>query len=220
MNRNKTMMINHVKEHVTIYVFMIVLLLTGIIFGAIIVNSMSFVQKQDLFFQLDRYFNLLNGEDTIYNKDVLKRSFFFHMKYLLLFFILGLTIIGLPVVWLLTFVKGLVIGFSVGFMVNQLGFKGLLLATLSIAPQNILILPIYIVAASLAMIFSLSLLYKLFGRTYNQSIGKPFLQYIMMFGILHVGALGSSIIETFVANEALKSVVKTSYHIIMNIMFI
>lgn len=217
MDRNKTLLMNHLKNHVTIYVFMIVLLLTGVIFGAIIVNSMSFVQKQDLFFHLERYFALANGDETIASKDILKRSFFFHMKYLLLLFILGMTIIGLPVVWVLIFVKGLVIGFSVGFIVNQLGVKGLMLATLSIAPQNIIIIPIYIIAASLAMIFSLSLLYKLFGRTFNQSIGRPFVQYSLIFILLHVGALGSSLIETFVANEALKAVLKTSFYIIINI---
>ncbi len=36
--------------------FMIILFLTGITFGAFIVNSMHFVQKQDLFFYLERFF--------------------------------------------------------------------------------------------------------------------------------------------------------------------
>src|SRR5690625_2373668 len=118
---NKIGVFNHIKDHLTIYVFMAILFLTGIIFGAITVNSMSFIQKQDLFFHLDRYFIQLNGDETIASKDILKRSFFFHMKYLFLLFILGLTIIGLPIVWILIFIKGLVIGFSVGFIVNQLG---------------------------------------------------------------------------------------------------
>src|SRR5690625_5034351 len=95
----KKNVLNHIKDHLTIYVFMIILFLTGIIFGAITVNSMSFIQKQDLFFHLDRYFLQLNGDETIASKDILKRSFFFHVKYLSLLFIIGLTIIGLPIVW-------------------------------------------------------------------------------------------------------------------------
>src|SRR5699024_3064192 len=161
MYLNQTNLQHHVKEHIHVYVFMTILLLTGVIFGAIIVNSMSFVQKEDLYFQLDRYFHMANTENPIAYTDIVKRSFFFHMKYLLLLCLLGLTIIGLPVVWILVFIKGLVIGFSVGFIVNQLGLKGLLLATLSIAPQNMIIIPIYIIAASLAMIFSLRLIHKL-----------------------------------------------------------
>ena len=111
----------------TIYIFMITLFLTGIIFGAITVNSMSFVQKQDLFFHLDRYFVQLNGEEEIASKDILKRSFFFHVKYLFLLFILGLTIIGIPVVWILIIMKGHVIGFYVGLIVKKLCGKGLLI---------------------------------------------------------------------------------------------
>lgn len=200
----------------TIYLFMITLFLTGIIFGAITVNSMSFIQKQDLFFHLDRYFNQITGDETIASKDILKRSFFFHMKYLFLLFILGLTIIGLPVVWILIFMKGLVIGFSVGFIVNQLGGKGLLLASLSIAPQNIIIIPVYIIAGSLSMIFSLLLLKKLIGRSVSHSLGSPFVQYSFVFLLLLLSALGSSLIETFIANEAFKAVLKTSYFIMIN----
>lgn len=217
MYMKKSFVFDHVKDNMTIYIFMTTLFLTGIIFGALTVNSMSFIQKQDLFFHLDQYFVQLNGDETIASKDILKRSFFFHFKYLSLLFILGLTIIGLPVVWVLIFIKGLVIGFSVGFIVNQLGSKGLLLATLSIAPQNMIIIPVYIVAGCLSMIFSLTLLYKLFGRSVTHSIGRPFIQYTFIFIILIICAFGSSIIETFISNEAFKAVLKTSY-VIMSIM--
>src|SRR5699024_10189884 len=147
----------HVKNYATIYIFMVILFLTGVIFGAIIVNSMSFVQKQDLFFYLERFFGRLIDAGYIENSEILKSNFLNHMKYLLLIFVLGLSVIGLPLVWVLLFLKGLVVGFLVGFIVNQLGFQGFLLAATAIAPQNFLIIPIYIVASSLAMIFSLSL---------------------------------------------------------------
>lgn len=217
MNVNRTRIILHVKDHMTVYVFMMILLLTGIVFGAIIVNSMSFIQKEDLFFHMDRYFGIALQDNAIQNKDILKRSYFFHLKYLLLLFTLGLTIIGLPIVWVLVFMKGLVIGFSVGFIVNQLGFKGLLLATVSIAPQNMLIIPIYLIAASMAMIFSLRLLYKLVDQSYTSSIGRPLLRYVSVFMLLLLCAFGSSLMETFIANEAFKAILKTSLYMIINI---
>src|SRR5690625_4674210 len=89
--------INHIKENITVYIFMTTLFLIGIIFGAIIVNSMTFIQKQDLYFHLERFLTQVNGEMAIENIDILKRSFFYHVKYLLLLFLLGLTIIGLPI---------------------------------------------------------------------------------------------------------------------------
>src|SRR5699024_1462805 len=165
---------DHVKTNVTIYLFITTLLITGIVFGAIIVNSMSFVQKQDLFFHVNQFFAKINNQEPIMSKDILKKSFLFHLQYLILILLLGLTIIGIPLIWLLIFSKGLVIGFSVGFIVNQLGLKGLLLATVSIAPQNMIIIPIYIIAASLANLFSLLLFQKIMSRSVSTSMGRPF----------------------------------------------
>ena len=39
-------------EHSSIYLFVIVLFLMGVIFGAVVVNSLSFTQKEDLYYYL------------------------------------------------------------------------------------------------------------------------------------------------------------------------
>lgn len=195
----------------TIYVFMIILFLTGIIFGAVIVNSMNFVQKQDLFFYLEQFFGKIDNEQKISNGEILKSSFFYHAKYLLLLFFLGLSVIGLPIIWILLFLKGVVIGFSVGFIVNQLGLKGLLLASVSIAPQNFIIIPVYIVAGSLSMIFSLILLGKLFTQRVSQPVLQPLGRYMTMFFILLTISFLAAAIEAFVANEAMQSLIKSFY---------
>lgn len=212
MYKNKTLVLNHLKEHATIYLFMVILFLTGIIFGAIIVNSMSFSQRHDLFFYLERFFGLIVDDQHTESIEILKSSFFYHAKYLLLLFVLGLTIIGLPIVWILLFIKGLVVGFSVGFIVNQLGLlKGILLASVSIAPQNILIIPIYIIAGSLSMIFSLTLLNKLFTHRISHSIFQPFGRYITLFSLLLMISLVAALLEVYVANEAMESLIKSFY---------
>lgn len=209
MYNKSNQVINHLKEYTTVYIFMIILFLTGIIFGSIIVNSMNFVQKQDLYFYLERYFGQIKDGDTIDNMTILMHSFFYHAKYLLLLFVLGLSVIGLPVVWVLLFIKGLVVGFSVGFIVNQLGFKGLLLAAISIAPQNFLIIPVYIIAGSLSMIFSLILLRKLFSYKISQSIFQPFGRYVTFFVFLLAASFLAALLEAFVANGAMQSFIKS-----------
>ncbi|MDC1541876.1 stage II sporulation protein M [Candidatus Pseudothioglobus singularis] len=211
MNYNKSGVAEHVKEHTTIYLFMTILFLTGIIFGAIIVNSMNFIQKQDLFFYLEQFFGEITSEQSINHMSVLKESFFYHVKYLFTLFILGLSVIGLPIVWILLFVKGLVVGFSVGFIVNQLGGQGLLLASLSIAPQNLIIIPVYIIAGSLSMIFSLTLLSKLFSRRNSISIFQPLSKYAVMFLFLVGISFIAALLEAYVANEAMKMVIKSIY---------
>ncbi|GAA0416354.1 stage II sporulation protein M [Agaribacter marinus] len=211
MYKNKTLLMTHVKEHATIYLFMVILFLTGIIFGAILVNSMNFIQKQDLFFYLERFFGQIADNQEMERMDIFKSSFLYHTKYLLLLFILGLSVIGLPLVWVLIFIKGLVVGFSVGFIVNQLGFDGLLLAALSIAPQNMLIIPIYITAGSLSMIFSLTLLSKLFTRKMAQPVFQPFGKYVTLFSFLVAFSCIAALLESFVSNEAMQMLIRSFY---------
>jgi stage II sporulation protein M len=214
MLKRSTQLIDHLKEHATIYIFMIILFLTGIIFGAIIVNSMGFQQKQDLLFYLERFFGHITNDDPVENTQLLKESFFYHLKYILLLFILGLSVIGLPVVWVLIFLKGLVIGFSVGFIVKQFGMHGFLVATFGIAPQNVIVIPIYIIAGSLSMIFTLGLLNKLFSRkaSFSQPILNPFVKYISVFAILIALSVVPAAIEAFVANEAMVSYIRSLYN--------
>lgn len=200
-----------VIENKFLLFFMTVLFMTGIIFGAILVNSMSFIQKQEVFFQLEQYFTLMKESATVQHGDVLKRSFFFHMKYLFILCVLGMTIIGIPVIFMLIFIKGLVVGFSVGFIVNQLGTKGLFLATVSIAPQNIITIPVYLFAGAMAVHFSLLLLRKLMSKNPNLSIKSPLISYMTMFVVFILCSLASSLIETFIANKAFQTFIQLSH---------
>jgi len=202
---------NHFKDHATIYVFIMILFLTGVIFGAIIVNSMEFNQKQDILFYLERYLGQIVANETTENQAILVDSFLLHVKSLLLLFTLGLTVIGLPLVWILVFMKGLAIGFSVGFIVNQFGLKGLILASLSIAPQNLLIIPMYIIAGSLSMLFSLTLISILFNQKGSSPITLFFRNYVVMFSLLLSISFGAALLEAFVAHEAMQSFI-ISFH--------
>jgi len=201
----------HLRHHMSIYIFTCGLFLMGIIFGAIVVNSMNFIQKEDLYFYLSQFFEQVVDNDPHSNLAIFKSSYYFHLKYLLLLYILGLSIIGLPIVWILIFLKGMFVGFTVGFIVNQLGFKGLILASLSIAPQNIFIIPIYIVAASFAMIFSLMLFKKIMRQNISYSIFQPFQIYTIVFIILLASSSLASILETYISHTAMHSYLKALY---------
>src|SRR5699024_6740752 len=69
------------KQHKMIYLVMLTLFITGIIFGAITDNSMTFIQKEDLFYHLDQYFHQVNTEYDIYKIDILISIFFFNIMY-------------------------------------------------------------------------------------------------------------------------------------------
>src|SRR5699024_10916102 len=126
------------------------------------------------------------------NGDILKRSFSTHVQYLFFFFLFGLTIIGIPFIWLFLFMKGLFIGFSVGFTVNQLGWHGLFISVVSIAPQNIIIVPVYLIAATIAMIVSIRFIQQIIGKNHKLAIKQLLKQYIALYCVCIVFAFFGS----------------------------
>ena len=88
----------HIETNQLSYLFILVLFLVGLIFGAVIVVSMHFTQKQDLLFYLNQYFFRIDEQQILSNFELFKSALFSHLQYLIIFFLLGLSIIGLPII--------------------------------------------------------------------------------------------------------------------------
>lgn len=200
---------NHFREHSSIYLFVIVLFLMGVIFGAIVVNSLSLTQKEDLFFYLTQFFSQVSNEEVATSMDLFKQSFYHNMKFIGLMCILGISIIGLPIILILLFMKGMVVGFTVGFLVNQMEWKGFLLSFVSVLPQNLIIIPIFIISATLAVSFSL----KMISRQFMKKIGPPvmpiFGKYMISFAFALVFLCLAAGIEAFLSPVLMKSVINS-----------
>ncbi|GGF08796.1 stage II sporulation protein M [Halobacillus andaensis] len=211
MQRGVRMVKSDFNNHISIFVFIFVLFIMGMVFGAIIVNSMNFVQKEDLFFYLKQFFEQMVDRSNPDKTALLKDSILYHVKYMLLLFLLGISIVGMPIITVLLFIKGLVVGFSVGFLVNQMGWYGLLLSSASIAPQNLIIIPVYLLAGALALLFSLTLCKQLFIKRVHQPILQAFAKYSLLFGALLLILVTASLIEVFIAHPLLEVAVKWIY---------
>nr|WP_221434238.1 stage II sporulation protein M [Geomicrobium halophilum] len=198
----------HVAEFRSLYIFSTVLFFTGIIFGAIVVNSLSLSQKEDLFVYLQQFFGQVGQGQLTSGSDLFWQSFSYYAKYMALMFILGLSVIGSPVILLLLFLKGLAIGFTVGFLVNQMGVPGFSLSLVSVLPQNLLIVPILLIVSVLSVAFSLRLIRQQFIKVGQMEPIFPVFIRICLFMVvaLMVVAL-AAIIEAFISPVLLELVV-------------
>ncbi|MFP3381015.1 stage II sporulation protein M, partial [Bacillus sp. SIMBA_069] len=84
-----------------------------------------------------------------------QESFGFYAKTVAIMWVLGLSIIGLPMILLMLFLKGVVVGFTVGFLVNQLQWQGVTFAMMGILPQNLLVVPALFIVGVSGISFSL-----------------------------------------------------------------
>ncbi|WP_077615195.1 stage II sporulation protein M [Caenibacillus caldisaponilyticus] len=197
----------HVRDNLSIYTFTIVLFLMGIVFGAIIVNSLPIEAKNDLYHYLQRFFGEM-AEGRLASSGVLfNESFSHNLRYLGFIWLLGLSIIGLPVIFILLFLKGIVVGFTVGFLVNQMGLHGFWIALASVLPQNLLIIPAFIAVSTASVAFSLKMIRQLLMRTRKTPLIPQFAAYAMLLAATSLLLVAASMIEAYVSPALMKSII-------------
>jgi len=154
----------YLREHLSLYIFVSVLFLMGVVFGAFMVNALSLDQKQEIMQQLGSFFYGLLDRGSEGGVGMFVDTFVLQAKWLLLVALLGISVIGLPLILVLDFLKGVLIGFSIGYLVGQFSWKGVLFALASIAPQNLILIPLLVVCSVTAVAFSIRLIRTRFMR--------------------------------------------------------
>lgn len=195
------------QEKLHLYIFVSVLFIMGIVFGALMVNALSADQIKEMSHYLGQFFQLMEQEADGPMDVLFRESLAMHLKWLLLVSLLGISVIGLPIILVLDFVKGVLLGFTVGYFVGQLSWQGVLFALFSIAPQNLLIVPALIICSvsgiSLSVyIFKNRILLRRQGR-----LSEQFKQYaIIMLSLAIIVAL-ASLFEAFISPILMKWVI-------------
>lgn len=196
----------YVREHQSLYLFAIVLFTMGIIFGAIIVNSLALPQKQELFGFLQYFFTNINQKGITEPNLHFQQAFGHYLKTVGIMWMLGLSIIGLPMILLLLFIKGIVIGFTVGFLVNQLQWQGLTFSLMGVLPQNMLVVPALIIVGVSGISFSIRLIKT---RLINKRdvIFPYFMSYTVLVIAMLVVLTVAAIFETLVSPVLMQYVI-------------
>lgn len=147
----------HFQANRPIYFFMTGLFGMGLLFGAIIVNALPANIKSDLGTYLTHFFKEMSVGQNLSPDLIFSERTGYYIKYVIFLWILGFTIIGLPILFVLIFLKGFVMGFTIGFLVGELKLKGFGLALAALFPSNLIIVPLFIIIATLSSAFSLRL---------------------------------------------------------------
>ncbi|AIC94172.1 MULTISPECIES: stage II sporulation protein M [Shouchella] len=198
-------LMNHMKQRKSVYLFVSILFLMGIIFGAFLVNSISLTQRHDLFLHLSQFFHEMNnGHIEATANELFVNSIVHYSKYIGLLWILGISMIGLPIIFILLFMKGIVIGFTVGFLVNQMGAQGFVIAFVTVFPQNIILIPVFIAVGCLSVRFCIRLFKHTFMKGIHEPIFPHFLSYTVTIVCLLAVTFIAALFESYVAPSLLK----------------
>ena len=183
------------KKYVVL-VSVLILFLIGVFWGAIIRNHISSENEMTLLDMLSSVFSA--------NASVSKLSSFFiaafiNFIYFLFVFIFGVSLSGIPIIYIINLFKGFGIGFTVGFICKAYGSKGIAIALLSIFPQTLLFVVCLAIYSTIAIKYSYSLI--LLGSKGEHVKNEfPPVSILLKYGVLlFLLSLAGVLYETFIS---------------------
>lgn len=143
----------HLEKNYSTYFLLSLFIVAGIIIGSILVLKIN--EK----FKFMSYFNyLLNyiGNQDYTPIDISKSSVIFNMRGLLIIWVVGFVSLGIIFTPLITCIKGVSIGLTVGFFVRRFGIKGFLFSVLGLLPSYLGLVPIFLIMGTISILKSIS----------------------------------------------------------------
>ncbi len=125
---------------------------TGISTGVFLELTMEAADKTSLSGYLQQY--LLMDASAVEYPNPFVSSLLNNLLLLLIMFLGGLSVFGFPAALAALSYKGMVLGFCTGLIAEALKNKGILLILTSLLPQNLLLVPVFILACSAALNYS------------------------------------------------------------------
>ena len=198
----------HFEANFWLYIVSLLCISTGIVLGIYTVKYMNATQKADLL----NYFSsfsaaIMNSE--VNNKYVFIETAKNNIPMFLALWLLGLTIVGIPIILIVDLIKGFTVGFSATFIILSMGIKGFWMTLVGLIPQNIIYIPCFIIASVLAMEFSLCKLRERLNKGSRVLINHQNITYSITFIILVMIVMLGFIYESYITPKAMRVVVSS-----------
>jgi stage II sporulation protein M len=151
------MLLMHLKNNLKIYCLLLLALIVGVSAGAFTVNGLNTMQRDELSHYFQGFIQLLDNQNVDSN-ELLKIALLENTKIIIILWVLGVSIIGIPFIFVLVGIRGFITGFSSGFIIKSIGLKGILFTIFSLLPKEIIIIPCIIALGVNGVNFSLNII--------------------------------------------------------------
>jgi len=172
----------YLRGNLTLSIVILIIFSAGIIGGSLGISTLSNQQQSELLNYVDLVLQG-SGDWQVDSGGLAQKVIWSNIKLVLLMWFLGMTVVGIPLILLIVFLRGVVLGFTVGFLIQEKALAGVLLTLLSIIPQNIIFVPVLLLSAVGAVSFSLNLIRGKFSRSLHLS------QYFIGYSVGYMLAL-------------------------------
>lgn len=186
-----------------LYFLVGVIFFIGLILGALNVSFLPQAQAQELLGFLDGFLSSLDAFKA--DNPTLEVICLQNLKFLLVPWLLGLTVVGVPLIILIILLAGFAFGFTLNFFFTKKALTGVLLVVLAVLPPQLLLLPALLTVAGTALSFSFWLVRRK-SEPYP-SFSQRFLSYTLLFLLGALAAVGASFLEAYYSPAIMRLIV-------------
>ena len=196
---------NVIKLNKNLIVFLTVLMLVGIIFGAVFVTILNKTDKDLIINHLNGFINNIETNKIDYWL-VLKNNMITNLMFIGIVWLLGISIIGLPIIIGMFFTKAFILGFSIGSIISTFGTKGILFSIIYTFPGQVISLIFISLLMMYAMSFSLKLIYAIFKK---KTIDFKIMinRYSIIFLIVLIVIILMTLYDTYLMPKIVKTII-------------
>ncbi len=188
----------HIARNRNGYIFLLMAFVLGVSAGAFTVNGLSSMQRDELSNYFQGFLQLLNNQN-LESGELFTAALFENLKLVGLLWILGVTIIGIPFIFLIMGIRGFVTGFSSGFIINALGLKGVLFSAFALLPKEIIIVPCLIAIGVNGVNFSMRIARNRSSKeNLKDSLKASFLSYCFVTAFFSCFILAGIILDAYI----------------------
>lgn len=187
--------------------FVLFIILLGIISGAIFLVVLKEVDRSLVIEKINTFFNSINT-NNISNTKAATDAFIENLIFIVIIWVLGMSIIGIVINIFLIYLKSFMIGFSISSFFLTFKYKGLLAAFIYVFPTSIINILVYLLLGVYSIIFTINLWKIIFIKDRELNMKRFIKKYFLVFAICLVLIIISSLTEGFLVPSLLKLVIK------------
>ena len=196
----KDLILRHIYENFKLYLIVIIIFIVGIVAGVIFINNVNGDQATEIQNYITEFINSLKQDYHIDTGLLLKKSLGDNLILIIAMWLLGSTVIGIPIVMGIVLFRGFCIGYSVSAIIATFGVqKGILFFAVTMLLHNLIFIPVII-----CMTISCIKLYKsIMKDKRRENIKVEIIRHMLVSIMLGLLLIIAAFIESYVSTNLL-----------------
>jgi len=201
----KGIIVSHVQNNIREYTIGSIIFLIGILLGIVFVNNLNDVQTIEITTYLTDSINIIKANSNLNEFEILKESINNNIILVILLWLMGSTVIGLLLVYLIVCFKGFCFGYTISSIIYVLGSgKGILFFMSTMFLKNIISIP-----CTIALAVSGMRLYKsIMQDRRKENIKLEVVRHTIFSLFILVMLVLASFLEVYISQNILKYCIK------------